>query len=131
MTNLVLPLRVTPMAIDDSIITRPSSILKAFTLAADLAGLEDKQAADAAGMDAATWSRFKSGQVGMKPDYMDRYFDVIGNELPLHHMAYRRGYQLVPRLSEMERRLAEERQKREAAENENRVLRSVINGRSI
>lgn len=129
MTNLVLPLRRTSMELDDAIITRPASILKSFTLAADLGGLEDKEAADAAAMDAATWSRFKSGQVGMKPDAMDRFFDRVGNELPLHYMAYRRGYELVPRLSEMERRLAEERSKREKAENENAVLRSVIYGK--
>jgi len=129
MTQLVLPRE--PMFLDESIIQRPRDMLRAFTLAADLGGLEDKQAAAAAGMDPATWSRFKQGDVGMKPANLASFLDQCGNDLPLAYWAMQRGYSLVPRQTEMERRFAVEHLERERLEAENKLLRNLITGRAV
>lgn len=117
------------MRLDDTIVRAPKNLLRAFVTAAELGGLEDKQAAAAAGMDPATWSQFKAGDRGIKPLELNGYMDQCGNELPLANWAYQRGYMLVPLESELERRLRIERELREKVEAENKVLREVLQGR--
>lgn len=105
-------------------------MLHAFLSAADMKGLEDKQAAAGAGMDPATWSRFKQGDVGMKPAHMNGYLDQCGNELPLAYWAWTRGYILTPRESEMERRLRIECERADKAEEKARLLAELLQGRA-
>lgn len=127
MTQLVLPRE--PMALDDTIITRPKDLLRAFVMAADLGGLDDKQAAAGAGMDPATWSRFKQGDVGFKPLQLNVYLDQCANDLPLAYWAYTRGQELRARESETERKLRIANEDLAKEREENRVLRSVLQGR--
>jgi hypothetical protein len=128
MTNLAVQLNLPrpPMELDDSIITRPKDILRAFVMAADLGGLDDKQAAAGAGMDPATWSRFKQGDVGIKPLNLLSYGEQCGNHLPLAYWAYKCGYALTIRETELEKRLRlkDEELQRERAENV--LLRGLI-----
>lgn len=91
--------------IDSSIVRSRKNLLHAFVSAADQGGLEDKQAAAAAGMDPATWSQFKAGDRGIKPLVFNSYLDQCANELPLAYWAFSRGYELVPLESELEKRL--------------------------
>ena len=127
-TQLLLPRPM--MKLDDTIVRAPKNLLRAFIASAELGGLEEKQAAAAAGMDPATWSQFKAGDRGIKPLALDGFMDQCANELPLANWAYRRGYMLVPLESELERRLRLEEEKREKVEAENKVLREVIHGRT-
>ena len=120
-----------PMILDESIITRPRDMLRAFVMAADLGGMDDKQAAASAGMDPATWSRFKQGDVGIKPLALSTFLDQCANELPLAYWAHSRGYVLTPRESELEKRLRIERQTNEKLRDENRILREIAAGRVI
>lgn len=117
-----------PMRLDDEVIARPRDILRAFVMGADLGGLDDKQAAAAAGMDPATWSRFKQGDVGIKPNALNALLDQFGNEMPLAYWAYTRGYVLTPMESELEKRLRAERERADKAESENKLLRGLIQG---
>lgn len=94
-----------PMKLDESIITRPKDLLRAFVICADLGGLEEKQAAAGAGMDPGSWSQFKNGERGIKPLSLNSFLDQCGNELPLAYWAFTRGYVLTPMESELERRL--------------------------
>lgn len=114
------------MKLDESIIQQPKDLLRAFVIAADLGGLDDSQAAAAAGMDPSTWSQFKNGKRGIKPLDCNKYLDQVGNELPLASWAYSRGYWLTPLQSELEKRLALERNEHEKTRQENKVLREVI-----
>ena len=114
------------MRLDDSIVTRPKDLLRAFIMAADLGGLDDKQAAAGAGMDPATWSRFKQGDVGIKPLEMERYLDQCGNLLPLAFWAYRHGQNITPRESELEKQVRTQRERAETAEAENKLLRGLL-----
>jgi hypothetical protein len=117
------------MKLDDTVIRAPKNLLRAFIAAAELGGLEDKQAAAAAGMDPATWSQFKAGDRGIKPLALSGYMDQCANELPLAHWAFSRGYMLVPLESELERRLRIEREGREKVEAENKLLREILSKR--
>lgn len=128
-TQLKLPRE--PMKLDESIIVRPKDMLRAFIMAADLGGLDDKQAAAGAGMDPATWSRFKQGDVGIKPLEMDNYLVQCGNLLPLAYWAYKNGHNITPRESELERQVRVEREAREKAEAENKLLRGLLTGRAV
>ena len=126
--ELILPRE--PMKLDDTIISRPKDLLRAFVMAADLGGLEDKQAAAGASMDPATWSRFKQGDVGIKPASFNTFLDQCGNDLPLAYWARARGYSLTPLESELERRLRLETDAREKAEGEVRMLKGLLVGRT-
>lgn len=117
------------MRLDDTVIRAPKNLLRAFIASAELGGLEDKQAAAAAGMDPATWSQFKAGDRGIKPLELNTFADQCGNELTLAYWAYSRGYMLVPLESELERRLRVEQEKRQKVEAENKVLREVLTAR--
>lgn len=93
------------MKLDDSIVRSRKNLLHAFVSAADHGGLDDKQAAAAAGLDPSTWSQFKSGDRGIKPLMFDAYMDQCANELPLAYWAYSRGYELRPLESALEKQL--------------------------
>lgn len=124
-----LALPRSPIRLDNTVIQTQKNLLRAFITAADLGGLDDKQAAAAAGMDPSTWSQFKAGDRGIKPLELNTFLDQCGNELPLAFWAFSRGYMLVPLESELERRLRLERERREKVEAENKVLREVLGAR--
>ncbi len=127
MSQLSLPRPL--MKLDDTVIRSPKNLLRAFIVAAELGGLDDQQAAAAAGMDPSTWSQFKSGSRGIKPLELGGYMDQCANELPLAYWAFSRGYVLTPRESELEKRLRLEQEARAKVEAENKVLREVIGAR--
>lgn len=116
------------IVLDDSIVHTQKNLLRAFITAADLGGLEDQQAAAAAGMDPATWSQFKNGTRGIKPLECNTFLDQCGNNLPLAYWAYTRGFALAPLESELQRQLRNEREKRAEVEKENAILRSLFHG---
>lgn len=114
------------MKLDESVVRAPKNLLRAFITAAELGGLDDGQAAAAAGMDPSTWSLFKAGTRGIKPLELNGYMDQCGNELPLAHWAYSRGYVLVPLETELQKRLRLKDEENQKLKDENRVLREVI-----
>lgn len=132
MSQLDLGLKSEMMELSEELITKPHSWRKSILMTADLAGLEDKQAADALGIAPEMWSRMKNDpRTGINPDRIEAFMDNCGNELLLHNLAYRRGFKLVERETEMQRLLRLEREKREEVEAENRVLRSLVSGRAV
>jgi hypothetical protein len=117
------------MKLDEVIISRPKDVLRAFVIAAELGGLEDKQAAAGAGMDPGSWSQFKQGERGIKPLHLNAFLDQCGNELPLAYWAYSRGYLLSPRESELEKRLRAEQAARAEAEQKVELLTGILKGK--
>ena len=118
------------MKLDESIVTRPKDMLRAFVIAADLGGLDDKQAAAAAGMDPSTWSQFKAGDRGIKPLELNAFMDQCANELPLAFWAYQRGYMLTPRETELERRLRLANERAQKAEERAALLAGLLTGKT-
>lgn len=108
---------------DEDIVSRQPTFPKAIVTCADMAGMEDKEAADACGLDPATWSKVKSGQANFPPVRLRNYQQRCGYWLPLQWLARECGFGLVRLESSLEREnriLREERDaeraKREYAE---------------
>jgi hypothetical protein len=101
----------------------------AFTLACDASGLDDKEIYLSLGIDAGYFSNIKKGKATLQADLTQKFCDVVGNKVYPEWLAYQVGCTLVQIQSEAERRLAEERIRREKAENENRLMRQLLAGR--
>lgn len=130
MTQLALGVKPQMLPLSEEFIARPISWRKAIVMTADLSGKDNENAADAMGVKPEIWSRFKTDdKAGVNPDRIESFMDNCGNELLLHNLAYRRGYYLVERETETQRLLRLERERADAAEAENALLRSLLTGR--
>lgn len=128
--QLALKLPRQPVTVDVETIRRQPTMTQAIVLASSLAGLKnDKDQARAIGLDQTTWSLIKKGERAFPHDGYEEMFDEFGNEVPLIWLADRRGYLLTPKESELEKRLRAEREARVKAEEENKLLRDLIQGR--
>lgn len=116
--------------IEDDIVMRQPNITRAIVVCADMAGLEDKQAASAAGLDPASWSKVKSGQAYFPQTRYTGFQQRCGNWLPLQWMARDAGFKLVRLESEMERQARTNLERAEKAEAENALLRNLIQGKA-
>lgn len=115
-------------------VARKQSLGAAIELCAELAGFElDKQLQQALDVDKGQFSRWQSGQEGIKWDKFAALMDICGNDSPVLWMLHQRGYDLHSlrkRETETERRLREEREKNEELARENALLRSLMSGRA-
>lgn len=104
----------------------------AFTLACDTSGLEDKEIAGAMKkpIDAGTFSRLKSGTNSLDADLIAEFCSVVGNTIYPEWQAYQVGCTLVMIQTEAERQITIEREARERAESENKLLRGLLIGRA-
>lgn len=124
-TRLALPRK--PLAVDLALVQRQPSMTKAIVLCASLAGLQnEKDQARTLGIDQTTWTLIQQGKRALPQDSYETMFDEFGNEAPLIWLADRRGYALVPKESELERRLRIEREANEQLQRENALLRNLI-----
>lgn len=137
MTNIAEQLNLSlpkpPVDVDHSSIIRQPSMTKAIVLCADLAGfVNDKDLCRSVDLDPAVWARIKSGQANFPHDRLTDLMEQAGNEVPLMWLLYQRGYDLHSlrqRESETEKALRIEREKLAKSEEENRLLRGLIQGK--
>jgi hypothetical protein len=127
--ELVLSRRADPNDMPIEVIRRQKTGAAAFSLACQSSGLEDKEIYGALALDAGYFSRIKKGDATLQADLIQPFCDVVGNRIYPEWLAYQVGCTLVQIQSEAERRLAEERTRREKAENENRLMRQLLAGR--
>jgi hypothetical protein len=75
-------------------VRRRPTLARAIVLAQEVSGLEDKQVYDAIGIDASFWTRIKNGKASLPPqgNGLNRYMDVVRNEVPLIWLNESRGY---------------------------------------
>ncbi|WP_293000293.1 hypothetical protein [Nevskia sp.] len=116
-----LDLRVVRPAVPVNLADIPlcHSLAQACAKCAEIAGSQDKSVALDTGLDAATWSKLKQGEAGIKGDFLDRLMDACGNEFPMLWLLHSRGYDpasIRKRESELERQLREQTEKLHAAE---------------
>lgn len=88
------------------IATQPS-MTAAMNLAIAASGLTDREVAGALDIDPAQWSRIRSGQGHFPQDRLDTLCELLGNDIVLQWLADRRGFDLAPKLSTLERQLHE------------------------
>jgi hypothetical protein len=130
MSQHSLGLKPPMMDLPEELVTKPLSWRKAIVMTAEISGKDSENAADCMGVKPEIWSRFKTSETaGVNPDRLEGFMDNCGNELLLHNLAYRRGFRLIERETEMQRLLRIEREEKAALLNENRILRSAISGR--
>lgn len=129
MTALDLRVKRPPFAVDFDILPTIQSFPHSIAKCAEIAGAQDKVVAIDTGLDAPTWTRIKSGEAGVKGDFLERLMDAYGNDLPFFWLGHKRGYD--PRSfrryeSNTERELREERARREAAEQELETIKRFM-----
>lgn len=120
--QLAIPVSVTPEEV-----AREKTLGGAIELCAKVAGFDfDKQLQTALGVDKAQFSRWQSGEEGIKWPKLVALMDHCGNNAPVLWMAYARGFDLhALRMRETET----ERENRLLRE-ENAALRRVLVGQS-
>jgi hypothetical protein len=126
-----LPLKAEMQRVDRAIVASQPDMSAAIVLTQTIAGLSDGEISDALKMDKAQWSRIKSGGAHFPHDRLCMFMDACGNEVPLHWLAQRRGYELMPMETELERQLRVKEQENERIRAENSVLRGLLVGRQV
>ncbi|MEK7945741.1 hypothetical protein WKR98_13375 [Pigmentiphaga sp. YJ18] len=110
-TQLALPAIVTPQEV-----AREKTLGGAIALCAKAAGYDlDKELQMRLGVDKGQFSRWQSGQEGIKWDRFVDLMDACGNDAPLLWMLHARGYDLNSL-----------RQRETEVEKENRELREEV-----
>ena len=129
--QLDLALKADMTAIDPVSIDRQPSFTRAIVLCADIGGLSPKELAGPIVRDEESWSRIKSPtpKQFFPQDKLLSLMDLAQNEAPLIWLARRRGYELVPMETELERKLRLKDEENELLRMENRVLKEAISGR--
>lgn len=91
-------------------IRRRPTLLRAWHLAQEISGLEDKQVYGPLQIDASHWTKIKNGSASPPADERFlQFMDVVHNEVPLMWLAEARGYDwttIRKHRSDVERRLA-------------------------
>jgi hypothetical protein len=119
MSQIAFPVEIAPHEV-----AREKSLGDAISLCVKAAGFEPKDLQVDLKWDKGQWSRWLSGEEGIKWGKLLQVMDYCGNDAPLLWMLHSRGYELNSlhkRESELEREL---RQARE----ENKALRRVLQG---
>lgn len=107
-----------PVDVEPTLVHRQKSMLAAIALCMQAAGIADKEACLALGLDPAHWSRIVAGNAHFPLSLLGPLMDLCGNEAPLEWLAHSRGYELRRLETELERenrllreQLAEEKRK--------------------
>lgn len=126
--QMSLPMKPEMIEVDKASIDRRPSFTSALVLCAEIGGMTPQDLAGKIVKDEESWSRIKSPtpKQFFPQDRLNDFMDVCQNEAPLIWLARRRGYELVPLETELERLLRIEREKRAEVEAENRVMRKLL-----
>lgn len=133
MSQLELSIKPEMQELDVATVAKQSTFTGALILCQTLSGLDDKELCGKGGVinDTATWSRIKSGSNNFPQEQYLKFMNRCGNEAPLIWLADRSGYVLTPKETEWERQARLEREARIKAEDENKLLRSLLAGRAV
>ncbi len=122
-TQLSIPVQVRPEEV-----AREKSLGGAITLCAKVGGHEfDKTLQLALGVDKGQFSRWQSGDEGIKWPKLVALMDTCGNDAPLLWMLHDRGWDL----NSLRRRETETERENRKLREENEALRRVLLGGSI
>lgn len=117
MSQIAFPVEIAPHEV-----AREKSLGDAISLCVKAAGFEAKDLQVDLKWDKGQWSRWLSGEEGIKWPKLLQVMDYCGNDAPLMWMLHARGYELSSlrkRESELERELR-------MAREENKALRRVL-----
>lgn len=117
--------------VEEGVVFKQPTFTAAIRLAANCSGLEEKEIYVPLKIDASHWTRILNGAAHFPTDKLELFMDLVGNEVPLQWLAHRRGKGLVLLLSEAERLLKAEQERAEKLEEENKLLRNLVQGRAV
>lgn len=124
------PMKLTHTDIRADEIARKATLGKAIELCIELSEFEaDKQLQSAMGVDKAQFSRWISGQEGIKWEKISDLMDLCGNDAPLLWMLHTRGYDvnsLRRKETETEKALRLANERIAQLENEREIERKLI-----
>lgn len=127
-----LPLPREMQKVDLPTVRMRPSMTKAIVLCAELGGFEnDKDFCREIDLDPSTWSQIQTGARFFPQDKYERLFEACANEVPLIWLADRRGYELVPKETEMERRLRLAQESNTEKDRTIAVLMKALQGRAV
>ena len=128
MSQATLTLQTVPVRPEE--VARKQTLGAAIELCAELAGFAlDKELQQTLEVDKGQFSRWQSGQEGIKWEKFAALMDVCGNDAPLLWMLHRRGYDLHSlrkRETETERKLRLAEERIQQLEHEARVKASFV-----
>lgn len=104
--QMTLPMKPPMLGVDAQSIDRRPTFTSALVLCQEIGGMTPRQF--------------------FPQDRLCDFMDICSNEAPLIWLARRRGYELVPMETELERQLRVEREKRAELEQENRLMRQLL-----
>lgn len=115
--------------VDAVLVHRQRSMLAAVQLCLQAAGIADKEAHLALGIDAGHWSRILKGDAHFPLHLLGPLMDLAGNEAPLEWLANSRGYELRPLETETARQLREAQEALDAERAKVRLMADLLQGR--
>lgn len=115
-----------PVDVSAAMVAMQLSLGESIELCAKAAGLEGKQVEADLKLDKAQWSRWKSGDEGVRWPKLQAVMDRCGNDAPLLWMLHARGYDL----NSLRKRESETEKLLRLAREENAALRRVLQGQS-
>lgn len=122
-----LPLPREMQDVDIEVIRRQPTMTAAIKLCISLSGFpSDKAVYMELGIDKGHWTRIMKGEAHFPQEKYEALMDLCGNEVPLIWLADRRGYELNPLQSKLEKELAEERAEREALETKLETFKEIV-----
>lgn len=127
MTPLSLPISD---FVDFSVIQQQSTFMQAVNLCISAAGREPKQAYIELGIDKGQWSRIQGGQAHFPHEKLVILMDVMGNDIPLQWLAWRRGKGLHLLESEQQRLIREKDELLARKNIEIEALQTAIRGKA-
>lgn len=122
LTQVDLPLVRQPVDVDLRTIVRQSTHSQAIELCRTAAGIEDKEIYMQLGIDAAVWSRIKSGKAHFPHELYVRYQEYCGNHAPFIWVGDQLGYDMTT----LRRKQSETERERDAALIENAELKKKL-----
>lgn len=105
--QLELPIKPQMTAVDAALVDKRSTFTSALVLCAELGDMTPQRLAGPIVKDEESWSRIKSPtpKQFFPQDRLLDFMNLCQNEVPLIWLARRRGYNLVPMETELQRQL--------------------------
>lgn len=111
-------------------IEKRKDLLGAINLCIELSSLEDKELHITLAIDAVQWSRIRNGDAHFPPNKLNDLMNLCGNDAPLIWLAKSRGKGLHELESETQRQLRIEQERTTKLEEQNKLLRELLQGKA-
>ena len=108
------------------VIARRPTFHSAFLLSVEVSELEDKQIYGDLDIDAGQWSRIRGGKAHFPMNKLTEFMDLVGNEICLQWLSFKRGYGLTPLRTSLERQVEELQQKLEERDRDMAAIKRFV-----